>query len=130
MTASVPESFSMDDLSSMLDNAPSEDECQASNESDKYSPTFITREIEAGLDQMLERIQDPCVHKIAMQMICSRMIDYHTQMALQVNSQSSDHAITQCMTAWMRDAGKFQAIATILSGISMGDNDFACDQND
>mgnify|MGYP006242632213 CR=1 FL=1 len=128
MTASVPESFSMDELESALDQARHEDECHASNESDKYSPEFIRREIEAGLDQMLERIQDPCVHKIAMQMICSRMIDYHTQMALQVNSQSSEHAIVQCMTAWMRDAGKFQAVATILSGISMGDNDFACDQ--
>ena len=131
MTASVPESFSMDDLESAMEQARHEDECHASNDTDKYSKEFITREIEEALDLMIQRIQDPCVHKIAMQMICSRMIEYHTQMAHQmIDHAQNEGPGRQCMTAWMRDAGKFQAIATILSGISLGDNDFGCKQED
>ena len=121
----------MDELQSALEQAPQEEECQASNDTDKYSPEFITREIEDGLDLMLQRIQDPCVHKIAMQMICTRMIEYHTEMAHQMIDHAQESGPGRhCMTAWMRDAGKFQAISCILRGISLGDNDFGCNQED
>lgn len=131
MTASVPESFSMDDLTSMLENAPSEDECQSSNESDKYSEEYITREIHDALDLLYQRVQDPAVHKMCMQLICSRMIEYHTLMAHEMLSDAQDEGpVRGCMTAWMRDAGKFQSIAGILSSISMGDNDFGCNVED
>ena len=120
----------MSELESAFDAARHEDECQASNDQ-KLTPEFISAEIEAGLDQMLARVQDPCVHKIAAQMIINRMIEYHTQMALTVRERAGDDpAAIRCATAWMRDAGKFQAIAGILENISLGENDFACSQNE
>ena len=117
----TPDSFSMDDLSAMLTGAPKEDDCHASND-DKLTQEFIGKTVEEALDMMTDRCPDPVVHKLAMQLICARLMEWHTVIG---NKRAEDQ---RCSTAWLRDAGKFQAISCILHSISLGENDHWCEQ--
>ena len=123
MTSAVPESFNLDQLSELLENAQSEDDLHTADNSDKeLSPEFIEDVALKALDTATEQCPDPLVHKVMAMMVISRMVDWHKGVA--IRQLEDDNQLS--MGAWMRDAGKFQAVMDILSSIAIGPEDFTC----
>lgn len=127
MTSSIPDSFSMDELSNLLENAPQEEDLRAQHSDDcpgcpecEITEDRITLAAHQGLELMCERIDDPVVHKAALLQICNNMVGWHTR----VGENAHERGDTDCGTAWSRDAGKWQAIMDIAMSISLGPNDF------
>jgi len=112
----------MDELSNMLENAPQEEDLHASaNNSDKeLTPEYIQNIAEEALDFASSKCKDPLVHKVIMMAICSRMIEWHTHVAMTQFEEGNE----QSGTCWMRDAGKFQAMMDSLVNIGVGPDDF------
>ena len=128
MTSSVPDSFSMDELSNMLENAPQEEDLHAAaDNSDKqeYSPEYIEKIAQETLELATKKCPDPLVHKVMAMMVISRMVDWHKHVA----SRQLEEGNEAFMGAWMRDAGKFQSIMNILTNISVGRDDYTCPQD-
>ena len=124
MTSAVPESFNMDQLSELLENAQSEDDLHTADNSDKeLSPEFIEDVALKALDSATDSCPDPLVHKVMAMMVISRMVDWHKGVAIRQLEEGNQES----MGAWMRDAGKFQAVMDILSSIAIGPEDFTCD---
>ena len=126
MTSSVPDSFSMDELSNMLENAPQEDDLHtATDNSDKeLTPEYIEKVAQECLEAASEKCPDPLVHKVIAMMVICRMVDWHKGVA----QRQLDDDNLESMGAWMRDAGKFQACMDILTSIAIGPEDFTCSQ--
>ena len=131
MTQSVPDSFSMDELSNLLENAPQEEDLHAENcscndcdDKQEYTPEFIEKVAQETLEEASERCPDPLVHKVMAMMIIHRMVDWHKHVA----QRQLDDGNKLSMGAWMRDAGKFQACMDILCNIAVGPDDFTCSQ--
>ena len=127
MTSSIPDSFNLDELSAMLENAPQEEDLHtAADNSGKQE--FTPDRIEAIAQEMLElaseKCPDPLVHKVMAMMIVHRMVDWHKHVA----SRQLEEGNEASMGAWMRDAGKFQAVMDILCSIAIGPDDFTCSQ--
>lgn len=127
MTSSVPDSFSMDELSNMLENAPQEEELHATNcscnDCDKeFTPEYIEKIAQEVLELATDKCPDPLVHKVIAMMVIHRMVDWHKGVA----QRQLDDDNLESMGAWMRDAGKFQACMDILCSIAIGPNDFTC----
>ena len=127
MTSSVPDSFSMDELSNMLENAPQEEDLHAENCGcndckQEYTPEYIEKIAQECLELASEKCSDPLVHKVMAMMVMSRMTDWHISVA----QRQLDDGNLQSMGAWMRDAGKFQAVMDILCNVSVGPDDFTC----
>ena len=124
MTSSVPDSFSMDELSNMLENAPQEEELHAAAEnSDKsLTPEQIEDIAQEALDFASEKCDDPLVHKVIAMKVIHNMIQWHKTVS---EKQYADgHAASG--GAWGRDAGKFQAVMDILCNVTVGPDDFTC----
>jgi hypothetical protein len=121
MTASVPNEISMNELSDFYESATQESAIElAQPDADGvYTEQQIMDVVHDALKQISELIPDPVSHKYAMLKIADNMALWHTtvgQQALVEDRQASGEA-------WLRDAGKFQAIMDILMSIHLGDND-------
>ena len=127
MTASIPNSFSSDDLQRLFENAQPESEVQPTGEG-PHGRQGLTDEqvVELAGERLdcMEACSDPIVHKVMMHMICHNMIEWHTRMGARI----AEEGMPEAATAWLRDAGKWQSIANILDTINVSDNDFTCDQ--
>ena len=125
MTSSVPDSFSMDELSEMLETAPNEELLHATvgcNDDKELTPEFIEGIAQECLEFATAKCPDPLVHKVMAMMIIHRMVDWHKGVAL----RQLDDDNLESMGAWMRDAGKFQAVMDILCSIAIGPDDWTC----
>jgi hypothetical protein len=123
MTSSVPDSFNLDDLSAMLENAPQEEDLHtaaANDDKQEYTPEYIEKVAQETLELATEKCKDPLVHKVIMMAVCSRMIDWHTQVAMAQFEEGNEKS----GICWMRDAGKFQAMMDSLVNIGVGPDDF------
>ena len=115
----------MDQLSSFLENAPQEEELKAADpHKDNWTEQEISLIAHEGLELMAQKCADPVVHKAALLFICNNMVQWHTKVAQNTLSNGD----TDCGTAWMRDAGKWQAIMDIATSIALGPNDSWLDQ--
>ena len=108
----------------MLENAPQEEDLHAvADNSDKeFSSEFIEDVALKALDTATEQCPDPLVHKVMAMMVVSRMVDWHKGVAI----RQLEDGNRESMGAWMRDAGKFQAVMDILCSIAIGPDDFTC----
>jgi hypothetical protein len=124
MTQSVPDSFSMDELSNMLENAPQEEELHAAAEnSDKeLTPEQIDDIADEALEFASSKCDDPLVHKVIAMKVIHNMIMWHKT----VSSKQYDEGNELSGGAWGRDAGKFQAVMDILCNVTVGPDDFTC----
>ena len=124
MTSSIPDSFNLDQLSELLENAPSEDDVHtpAANENKEITPEFIDDCAMKALDFATELCKDPLVHKVMMMMIASRMVEWHTS----IGQKQFDAGEEMSGVCWLRDAGKFQAMLDSLVNIGVGPNDHTC----
>jgi len=121
MTASVPESISMDDLNALSETAPAEDELRSNVDKREYTQEYIEQVASDALDMASDLVKDPLVHKVMAMMIINRMVTWHTMVGESNLENSKESAV-----CWFRDAGKFQAMMDSLVMISVGDGDFTC----
>ena len=123
MTA-IPDFFSMDELSNMLENAPQEDDLHAvADNSDKgFTPEQIEDIANEALEFASEKCGDPLVHKVMAMKIIHNMVEWHKAVAQKQHEDG--HELSGA--AWGRDAGKFQAIMDILCNVTVGPDDFTC----
>ena len=110
----------MDELTSHLKDAPNEsdihDECTCERAENTEELIELASEQIALTGRMTD---DPVAfHKIMMVMIISNMIDFHMNVATKSGGMDDDTS-----HAWIRDAGKFQAVMNILQTISCGPDD-------
>ena len=120
MTASsVPNGFSAEDLQAMLDSAPKEAEVHA-----PAAPSTDEDKIDAAADEALNSVENPgpLVHKVMAMKVIARMIEWHTAYGQSLINDGE----TEMGTAWLRDAGKFQAILCTMQHITVGPDDFSC----
>ena len=124
MTASVPDSFNLDELSAMLETAQQEEDLHTptDNSEKELTPEFIESVAEECLQLASDKCSDPLVHKVMMMTICARMIDWHTHVAMAQFEEGNEKS----GTCWMRDAGKFQAMMDSLVNIGIGPDDYTC----
>ena len=124
MTASnIPDSFNLDELSSLLENAPQEEELHSDNADKEITPEFIEGIANEALQLATERLSDPLVHKVMAMKVMHNMIQWHKA----IGEKQFAEGHVACGGAWMRDAGKFQACMDILCSITIGEDDFTCD---
>ena len=118
MTASVPDGISFSDLQDLMANAPQEQEPEQKTDKQEFSDR-LHEVANKHLDAAIADFNNPLVHKSMMMIAANNMVAWHTRVA------ESDFADgdTQSGTAWMRDAGKWQAIMDILLSISLGPDD-------
>ena len=123
MTA-IPDSFSMDELSTMLENAPQEDDLHnvAENTGKDLTPEQMEELAEEVLEYAYSKCTDPLVHKVVAMRVIHNMVQWHMTVAEKQYQEGND----QSGGAWMRDAGKFQAVMNILSTVTVGPEDFTC----
>jgi len=110
----------MDELTSHLKDAPNEsdihDECTCERAENTEELIELASEQIALTGRMTD---DPVAfHKIMMVMIISNMIDFHMNVATKSGGMDDDTS-----HAWIRDAGKLQAVMNILTTISCGPDD-------
>ena len=120
MTSSIPESFNMDDLKSLLADAPKEEDLKKADTTHDFSEETITRIADEAVDYATERSHGPMVHKAMVAMIITRMIEWHSKM----HDVQLEEGEQRSALMWARDAGKFQAIMDILVSINVGPEDF------
>ena len=119
--SSIPDGISFGELDALREQAVKEGEAKATKHE---GPTFDGKtqeqveEIASNLcAEAIEQCNDPMVHKAMVIEMIENMIRWHTEQGLDQDSERS----TVC---WLRDAGKFQAIANILTSITVGPHDF------
>jgi hypothetical protein len=121
MSTSFPDGISFGELDSLRDQAPKENEVKEEKALFDGKTQEQVCEIAAALcHEAIEKCNDPIMHKAMMIEMIEKMFRWHTEQGI---SQDDDRS-TVC---WLRDAGKFQAIANILTSISVGPNDFILD---
>ena len=119
MTA-TPDSFSMDDLKALLEDAPKEEELKQVDTTQDFSQETVTRIADEAIDYATDRSHGPLVHKVMVCKIICQMIDWHSKM----HDVQLEEGEQQSALLWARDAGKFQAIMDILMSINVGQEDF------
>ena len=129
MTSSIPNSFSMDDLQNLLDKAPAESEAAAPTGEGPFGDQKLTVDqledlVEKTIDESLEHCNDPMFHKVIMLTLAMRFGKWHDHVAQKCRDEGHDKQAA----AWQRDAGKFQAVMDILCSITIGPDDYTCNQ--
>ena len=122
MTSSIPESFNMDDLKALLADAPKEEDFNKADTTHDFSEETVSNIADEALDYASERSHGPLVHKVMVCKIICQMIDWHSKMHSIILEDGGEHSAL----CWARDAGKFQSIMDSLVSISVGPNDFTC----
>ena len=114
----------MDELSNMLENAPQEEDLHAaaSNDGKDLTPEQMEELAEEILCDAASKCDDPLLHKVIAMRVIHNMVQWHMTVA---NKQYED-GNHESGGAWMRDAGKFQAVMNILSTVTVGPDDFTC----
>jgi len=124
MTSSIPDSISSADLESYAKKAatPVEEAIY-----DGLTATEVQKLAMETLRGVTRKCKDPMVEKCMMLAMAMSWVKWHTEMAQEVMPATADsdkaEAATEFSTCLLRDAGKAQAIYTLVHDIGM-DNDF------
>ncbi len=117
----TPDGISFSDLQEFIKDAPKESQIT------KVEGPFkglTQQQVEDLADRHLEEMNDECphpiAHKVAAMKIIHNMLVWHTEAGKSIVEDGDKEGYL----GWLRDAGKFQAIAIILSGIAICEDDF------
>jgi len=131
MTSSIPNAISTDELLRLKVNAePDFVPAETPVEEHLYDGLTARQVQELAMETlrgMSKKCSDPMVEKCMMLAMAMSWIKWHTDMAQEImpSSADSEHAeeATEFATCLLRDAGKAQAVYTLVHDIGM-DNDF------
>ena len=121
MSTSVPDGISFADLEALAKDAPNdftivptEGPYAGLNEEE------LKDLVNTWLENMHETNGHPMFAKAIVWRILSNMIDWHTG----AGQHQFEEGDPESAVFWLRDAGKFQAMANLLQTINIGPNDF------
>ena len=122
MSTSIPDGISFKDLEGLADNAQREEDVQ---KEPTYGENGATKEdvhklVDKLLDQATSDIHDPMIFKIFALETISRLMGWHTNAGVDQFQEKEE----QSGVCWLRDAGKLQACIAILTGITIGNDDW------
>ena len=112
----IPDGISSEELENHLKTAVPDEHETVDLSTDLFDQAdyWITRAAK-GSDSPL------IVHKLMIVAIIDRMIQFHERVAERINQEGDETG-----EAWLKDAGKFQAIMNILQTIECGPDDPLC----
>ena len=121
MSTSVPDGISFADLEALAKDAPEDTSIvPTKGPYNGLSEDQLKDLVDAHLDLIHEACPHPMFAKAILWRLVSNMIHWHTEAGkIQFEDGEADSAV-----CWLRDAGKFQAIANILQTINIGPDDF------
>ncbi len=136
MTSSIPDAISTDELLRIQVNAEADYvPAEPSVEKPLYDGLTATEVQELAMETlrgMSRKCKDPMVEKCMMLAMAVSWIRWHTDLAQLAMQDAADcskgEEATEFATCLLRDAGKAQAIYTLVHDISM-DNDFITGDN-
>ena len=131
-SANIPDGFSMGELELLAQAAAANDaEREAEAAKDKAEAVYDGKTRDEVIDiagdlvqEAIDKCNDPMVHKMMMIMIIDNFLEWHTKAGL-AQMEDGEERSTVC---WLRDAGKFQAIANILDTVTTGPYDWTVDK--
>ena len=131
MTSSIPDAISTDELLRIQVNAEADFvPAEPAEEKRLYDGLTATEVQELAMETlrgMSRKCKDPMVEKCMMLAMAMSWIQWHTELAQLAMKDASDSSkgeqATEFATCLLRDAGKAQAIYTLVHDIGM-DNDF------
>lgn len=124
----IPDGISFDALKEHMESAVSEDELQDIQKNDTvrfFETSDLTERAIDIIDNSVDGLsgtQAVLVHKMMLHLIAQRMLEFHSKCGVNLIEDGE----TMSAIAWLRDAGKFQAVLNILSTISCGEDDPTC----
>ena len=132
MTSSIPDSISSEALEAFAKKAEEAEQCTCDKPLyDGLTASEVQELAMETLRGMTRKCKDPMVEKCMMLAVAMSWVKWHTEMAqhamLDVNTLD-DEAPAHFATCLLRDAGKAQAVYTLVHDISM-DNDFILGPN-
>ena len=131
MTSSIPDAISTDELLRIQVNAEADFvPAEPTDEKRLYDGLTATEVQELAMETlrgMSRKCKDPMVEKCMMLAMAMSWIKWHTEIAQEIMPATADsdkcEKATEFVTCLLRDAGKAQAIDTLVHDIGM-DNDF------
>jgi len=115
----IPDSISTGDLQELFENAPTGDAIKAPADLTSQDLTELAEGILHEATEPLDGAQACLLHKIMFHAIAEQQLAFHSKMGHEL-SQQGEHVGAM---AWLRDAGKWQAILNIATTISGGEDD-------
>jgi hypothetical protein len=118
----LPNSISTADLQKLADAAAEAGSNKKTEEEKTYGGLTVDElwdVADAGLTLIQENCSHPLGHKVAAIIVMGNMLNWHNKMAEQMMEDGEFSNVA----AWLKDAGKFQAIMNILQTIEIGDDD-------
>ena len=115
----IPDSISTGDLQDLFENAPTGESIKAP---DNLTPSDLIELAEAVLHEATDPLngQQACLlHKIMFHAIAEQQLAFHSKMGHELAKEGEPTAAM----AWLRDAGKWQAILNIATTITGGEDD-------
>ena len=122
-TPGIPDGMSFSDLQALMANAPSEEQVQKPDTSNEDYREKVERIAETHLQAAIEEFDDPMVHKLMVIQALCNFIDWHSKVA-EIKFEEGE---MQQGSAWLKDAGKFQACLNILFNVTVGPEDFTAE---
>ena len=120
MTA-TPDSFSMEELKSFLENAPTDvTDKPADGPYAGLTKEEVIKLAEDSVSDLHDKCPHPIAQKVVVDIIIRAMLGWHSESGME-EGRKGDH---RSALFWSRDAGKFQAICCILDTIGVCDDDF------
>ena len=127
MTSSIPDGISADDLQAFAENAP---EDITDKTFDGPYGGLTKQQVEDACEKLIEQMNELCDHpQIAKSMLWHLndiMLAWHSRTGIAEIEDGRPASVA----GWLRDAGKFQAIANILATISCGPQDYLINCDD
>ena len=124
MTNSIPDSFSKDDLESMLDKAPADvtskpAKADPAKPFNGYSKNELVAAVRDALDSLNVKFDEHVmIEKVIIMEALSALITHHTNVGKMYFRDEDEHA----GTCWLRDAGKLQSAMTDVMDVEMKDD--------
>ena len=123
-TPGIPDGVSFSDLQALMANAQTEEQAQNPVPSDESFQDKVERIAEKHLQAAIDDLDDPMVHKLMVIQALCNFIDWHNHVA----QSKFEEGEFDCGAAWLKDAGKFQACLNILFNVTVGPDDFTCNE--
>lgn len=122
MSTSVPDGISFADLEKLAKDAPDDTSTELRHEGpfNGLDEDQLKDLVDAHLDLIHEACPDPMFAKAVLWRLINNMMHWHTE----AGKRQFEEGDPESAVYWLRDAGKFQAMANLLQTINVGPNDF------
>ena len=121
MSTSVPDGISFADLEKLAKDAPQDTAIvPTKGPFNGLNEDQLKDLVDVHLDIFHEACPDPMFAKAVIWRLINNMMHWHTE----AGTSRFEDGETEAAICWLRDAGKFQAMANLLQTINVGPNDF------